>query len=88
MGLPVVGDGCCRIEIDEDGLPHGVSTSRVAARVKPGSDEMPVPPMTAMCTGAVCGISIQVNQGETERVYHRMCLERLPFCDTVLRRVW
>ena len=48
IGLPVVGDGCCRMEIGEDGFPHGVSTSRVAARVNPGSDEMPVPPITAM----------------------------------------
>lgn len=57
MGLPEVGDGCCRMEMGEDGFPHGVSISRVAARVKPGSDEMPVPPMTAMWTGAAQEVS-------------------------------
>ena len=48
IGLPVEGDGCCRMETGDDGLPHGVSTSSVAARVKPGREEIPVPPMTAM----------------------------------------
>jgi len=48
IGLPVVGEGCCRMLIGDEGLPHGVSTSSVAARVKPGSEEMPVPPITAM----------------------------------------
>lgn len=52
MGLPVEGEGWCRMEIGDDGSPHGVSTLSVAARVKPGSDWMPVPPMTAMWTGA------------------------------------
>lgn len=52
IGLPVVGEGCCRIEMGEEGAPHGVSTWRVAASVKPGRLEMPVPPITAMWTGA------------------------------------
>jgi hypothetical protein len=30
IGLPVEGDGWWRIEIGLDGLPHGVSTSKVA----------------------------------------------------------
>jgi hypothetical protein len=41
----------------DEGLPQGVSTSRVAASVKPGSDEMPVPPITAICTGAARVVS-------------------------------
>lgn len=32
----------------DEGLSHGVSTSSVAARLKPGSDWIPVPPITAM----------------------------------------
>lgn len=57
MGLPVVGEGCCRMLMGDDGLPQGVSTSRVAASVKPGSEEIPVPPITAIWTGAVVEIS-------------------------------
>jgi len=37
----------------EDGAPHGVSTLSEATRVKWGMESRPVPPMTAMCTGAV-----------------------------------
>lgn len=43
------------MEMGEEGAPHGVSTFKVAASVKPGRDWMPVPPMTAMWTGAVDG---------------------------------
>lgn len=39
----------------DDGSPQGVSTFNDAASVKPGSDWMPVPPMTAMRTGSVGG---------------------------------
>lgn len=55
IGLPVEGEGCWRMEIGEDGAPQGVSILRVAARVKEGRDWMPVPPITAMCTGSVVG---------------------------------
>jgi hypothetical protein len=40
------------MDIGEEGAPHGVSMLRVAAREKPGREEMPVPPITAMWTGA------------------------------------
>lgn len=53
---PVEGEAWVTMLTGEDGLPHGVSISSMAARVKPGSDEMPVPPMTAMWTGPV-GVS-------------------------------
>lgn len=36
----------------DDGLPHGVKGSTVAAGVKPGRDWRPVPPMTAIRTGS------------------------------------
>lgn len=52
MLLPVLGEGWCRMEMGDDGAPHGVSTLSVAASVKPGSDWIPVPPITAMRTGA------------------------------------
>jgi hypothetical protein len=52
MGLPVVGEGCCRMEMGLDGVPHGVVGWRVATCVKPGRDCRPVPPMTAMGTGS------------------------------------
>ena len=55
MGLPVDESGWCRIEMGDDGFPQGVSTFSEAARVKPGSDWMPVPPMTAILTGPVAG---------------------------------
>jgi len=53
MGLPVLGEGWCRIEMGEEVLPHGVEMSRFATGVKPGSCWSPVPPMTAMgtCSG-------------------------------------
>lgn len=73
MGLPVEGDGCCRMEMGDDGLPHGVSTSRVAARVKPGREEMPVPPMTAIWTGAVYRVSNWPDEHGTESAHHRKC---------------
>jgi len=53
IGLPVVGEGWWRIDIGEDGDPHGVSMLSVAARVKLGRAWMPVPPMTAIRTGSV-----------------------------------
>lgn len=52
MGSPVVGEGWCRMEMGEEGWPHGVLRLRVAAWVKFGSDCRPVPPMTAMWTGS------------------------------------
>lgn len=55
MGLPVEGEGWWRIEIGEDGVPHGVSTFRVAASVKFSRAWMPVPPITAILTGSVGG---------------------------------
>ena len=51
MGLPVLGDGCSRMVIGEDGFPHGVGILREAARVKEGRVDRPVPPMTAIRTG-------------------------------------
>jgi len=53
VGLPVEGEGCCRMEIGDEGAPQGVGTSRVAARVKPERAWMPVPPITAMWTGSM-----------------------------------
>jgi hypothetical protein len=87
MGLPLVGEGCCRMLMGEEGLPHGVSTSRVAASSKPGSEEMPVPPMTAMWTGAVGELSSGRDGHETESAHHRRCWGHLPFCDMELRCV-
>lgn len=81
MGLPVVGDGCCRMEIGEDGFPHGVLMSRVAARVKPGSDEIPVPPMTAMWTGAAGQVSTRLGNWARANTHRHTCLVRQPFCD-------
>lgn len=52
-GLPVLAEGCWRTLMGDEGFPHGVSMSSVAACVKPGNDEIPVPPMTAICTGPV-----------------------------------
>lgn len=52
MGLPVAGEGWCRIEIGEDGVPHGVVGLSVATCVKCGRDCNPVPPMTAIETGS------------------------------------
>jgi hypothetical protein len=57
IGLPVVGDGWCRMEIGEDGDPQGVCTFRVAASENPGSDWIPVPPITAMWTGSMDSMS-------------------------------
>lgn len=51
--MPVEGEGCCRMEIGDEGAPQGVGTSRVAARVKPERAWMPVPPITAMWTGSM-----------------------------------
>ena len=48
IGLPVVGEGCWRIEIGEEGAPQGVVGVRFATCVKLGRVERPVPPMTAM----------------------------------------
>jgi hypothetical protein len=53
MSLPVEGDLWCKTLMGDEGVPHGVSTLRDAARVKPGSDCRPVPPMTAMWMGSV-----------------------------------
>lgn len=52
MGFPVEGEGWCRMEIGEDGVPHGVVGLRVATCVKCGRDCNPVPPMTAIETGS------------------------------------
>jgi hypothetical protein len=52
VGLPLVGEGCWRMETAEDGLPHGVSRSTEATLVKCGRFSIPVPPMTAMRTGS------------------------------------
>jgi len=52
MGLPVVGEGWCRMEIGEEGVPQGVLRVSVAARVKLGSVCRPVPPITAIWTGS------------------------------------
>ena len=46
--MPVEGDLWCSTLMGDEGVPHGVSTLREAASVKPGSDCRPVPPMTAM----------------------------------------
>lgn len=53
MGLPVLGEGWCRIEMGEEVLPQGVDMSRLATGVKPGSCWSPVPPITAMGTCSV-----------------------------------
>lgn len=45
------------MEMGDDGFPHGVSTSSVAARVNPGREDIPVPPITAICTGATILVS-------------------------------
>ena len=73
MGLPVVGEGCWRMLMGEDGLPQGVSMSSVAASVKPGREEMPVPPMTAMCTGARRYVSGDGGGRVMKVAHHRMC---------------
>lgn len=52
IGLPVEGEGWCRIEIGDEGVPHGVEGLRDATCVKCGSDCNPVPPMTAIETGS------------------------------------
>jgi hypothetical protein len=52
MGAPVVGEGCWRMEIGDEGEPQGVEGERVAARVKFGRLWRPVPPITAMRTGS------------------------------------
>jgi hypothetical protein len=67
IGLPVDGEGWCRMEMGDDGSPHGVSTFSDAARVKPGSDWMPVPPMTAMWTGAADGQDASCAEGQRRR---------------------
>lgn len=53
MSLPVEGDLWCSTLMGDEGVPHGVSTFKLAARVKPGNDCRPVPPMTAMWMGSV-----------------------------------
>jgi hypothetical protein len=81
MGLPLVGESCCRMLMGDDGLPQGVLTSSVAARVKPGSEEIPVPPMTAMWTGAVRRVSgAKKGRGE-KNAHHRTCSGHLPSYD-------
>ncbi len=50
MGSPVVGEGCSRITIGEEGTPHGVVTGMDATCVKSGSAARPVPPITPMRT--------------------------------------
>lgn len=52
VGRPVVGEGWWRIEMGDEGVPHGVLTLSVATFVKWGSCLMPVPPITAMRTGS------------------------------------
>lgn len=52
MGLPVEGDGWWRIDIGEEGVPHGVVGLRDATCVKLGKDCNPVPPITAIETGS------------------------------------
>jgi hypothetical protein len=81
----VVGEGCWRMLRGDEGLPHGVSTSSVAASVKPGRDEIPVPPMTAMCTGAMRRVSGDCEGRDKVVAYRRRCWERQPFCDMELR---
>lgn len=41
-----------RMRIGEEGAPQGVVGVREATGVKPGREERPVPPMTAMRTGS------------------------------------
>lgn len=79
-GLPVDDEGWCRMEMGDDGFPHGVSTSSVAASVKPGSDWMPVPPMTAMRTGAAEGQDASCGVGKVRAAHHRRKRRRQPFC--------
>lgn len=55
IGLPVEGEGWWRMLMGEEGMPQGVVEWMVATGVKPGRDCRPVPPMTAMATGAVEG---------------------------------
>lgn len=81
MGLPEVGEGCWRMLMGDDGLPQGVSTSKVAARVNPGRDEMPVPPMTAIWTGSIVTCQQSCNVCGVDAHRHR-CLEHQPSCDT------
>ena len=50
IGFPVVGDGCSKMLMWEEGVPQGVVGVRVAAWWKLGSVERPVPPITAMRT--------------------------------------
>ena len=53
IGFPVDGEGWCKILIGEEGKPHGVEGRIVVTGWKPGSDCRPVPPITAIETGAV-----------------------------------
>jgi hypothetical protein len=57
MGCPVVGEGCVRMLMGEDGVPQGVLGCSVRMGVKPGRDCRPVPPMTAIETGAGRGLT-------------------------------
>jgi hypothetical protein len=50
IGWPVVGEGCSRIPIGDDGTPHGVMMGMDATWVKSGIAARPVPPMTPMRT--------------------------------------
>lgn len=52
IGLPVEGEGWWRMDIGDEGEPHGVLGWRVATWVKSASDWRPVPPMTAIRTGS------------------------------------
>lgn len=47
----------CRIEIGEEGFPHGVEMFSSATGVKPGRLDRPVPPMTAIRTGSSIHVS-------------------------------
>ena len=48
----LVGEGWERMVMGDEGWPQGVGTVRVVTGVKPGREERPVPPMTAIRMGS------------------------------------
>jgi hypothetical protein len=67
----------CRTVIGDDGVPQGVVMFSEATWVKPGSSRRPVPPMTAMGTGAITlEVSYHqsgVSRGNPASAHRRMC---------------
>lgn len=76
------GEGWCRTEMGEEGLPQGVVGSRVATWEKPGRCCRPVPPMTAMGIGSWVGMLANAGDCLVEEIetYHRSEKGCWPFC--------